>query len=196
MQTTPNTKPKIDIKKASSIYEILIGFTIITKGFEELPHFHNHPFSVGFIFFAGVFIILATAFHHQFEKRVRHSGGIFHILEGLVEIITAIILFQGIKRMIPMILFFIGLVYLSLGIIEHFQTPQNREHLMRRFSFWMGFAFILFASSLSIFNALTTNKLPAYIVCVLMVWGGVLLVFMRDKHFKKDAPFLKAFKVD
>lgn len=100
------TKPKG--KFNPQMAEYFIGLSLLIKGYEELPHFSHYPFSIGFIFFAGVFIILGTRFHHHLEKRIRHSGGLFHVLEGLVEIITAIILFQGLKKMIPFFSLLLG----------------------------------------------------------------------------------------
>lgn len=184
-------KFKLKAQKFLKIYEYIIGVTIILKGTEELPHFHHHPLSVGFIFFAGVFIILATTFHHQFEKRVKHGQGVFHILEGMVEMITAFILFQGTKKMIPFFLFFIGVVYFIMGIVEHYQTPENKERLMRQFGFWMGFAFITFSCAISIFNLLTTNKPAVYLMTVLMVWIGWFLIYLKNTKFDPKNKFHK-----
>lgn len=167
------------------IVEYFTGISIITKGFEELPHFGERPFSVSFIFFAGIFIILGARFHNLAAKYLRKPTACFNIIEGTVEIISAVILFKKPTSLIPYFLAFIGLTYLGIGIVRILETPNNKYRLWCIFITWMGIACTIFGFFIISINALSgLHKPPAYILAGLYSISGPCILLFRKKIFK------------
>jgi hypothetical protein len=113
-------------ERLGKIAEYSIGLTLLSKGWEEAEHLDRFPVRVVFIFLAAVFVIVGTTFHHLLENKVKNSAGLFHILEGVVEIMCASILLEKGKHWIPAFLAFIGLYYLSQGLVQFLTNDDNR----------------------------------------------------------------------
>lgn len=67
-----------------AIAHYLTGAVVILKGYEKSEHFHKHPFITIALFALGAFIIIATVFHHFFEKHVKEFKTLLHGCESLV----------------------------------------------------------------------------------------------------------------
>ena len=74
---------------AAEFAGICIGAQILSKAFDKLHDFSHYPVHVGFLFFAGVFVIVGSLFHRPLEKRIKNSHALFHLAEGLVMIVSA-----------------------------------------------------------------------------------------------------------
>lgn len=121
---------------------IALGFQILVKGYEKLPYFSHFPLHIGFLFLAGGFIIFGTLFHHRLEKRFKNVHALFHLIEGAVLIVSALILFEKGKIRIPLFMLFIGLIYLALGIFSYSINRANNVRIGRSFLLWLGRAFM------------------------------------------------------
>ena len=102
---------------AEPVAGICIGVQILSKGFDKLDHFSHHPFSVGFLFFAGGFVILGSLLHVRLERRIKNLHGLFHLAEGLAMIVSALVLLDGGKVRLPAFIAFAGCLYVVLGIV-------------------------------------------------------------------------------
>ena len=153
-----------------------IGFTVLVKGWAEAEHIRHFPFRVVFILLAGAFIILGASFSHFFEKRIRNFSGLFHLLEGIVEIIVATILLQRGSYWIPIFLAFIGLVYFSMGLAQLLAEEGEKKGAMLRLRGVLAIVFIVFGTGIAVFNALTEFKLPVLICGAVLVIAGILIL--------------------
>ncbi|MCX6557719.1 MAG: hypothetical protein NTW95_09875 [Candidatus Aminicenantes bacterium] len=174
-------KEKQDAKNAfiAKFADYVIGFTLLSKGWEEAEHIHHFPLRVVFIFLAGAFIILGASFSHFFEKRIRNFSGLFHLLEGIVEILVATILLQRGRHWIPVFLAFIGLVYFSMGLAQLLAGEGKQKEAMMRLRIAFGIVFIVFGAGMATLNALTEFKLPVLICCAVLVVAGIIILSRR-----------------
>lgn len=134
--------PKQRDRLLSDLPGILLSIQILVKGVEKLPYFSHFPLHVGFLFLAGGFIIFGTLFHNHLEKRVKNVHALFHLIEGAVLIVSALILFEKGKIRIPLFILFIGFCYLAIGIFFYCVKPPNRERASRHFLRWSGRVFL------------------------------------------------------
>lgn len=174
-------KVKQDAKNAfiAKLADYIIGVTLLIKGWEEAEHIRHFPFRVVLIFLAGAFIILGASFSHFFEKRIRNFSGLFHLLEGIVEILIATILLQRGRHWIPIFLAFIGLVYFSMGLAQLLAGEGKQKEAMMRLRIAFGIVFIVFGAGLAALNALTEFKLPVLICCAVLVVAGIFILSRR-----------------
>jgi hypothetical protein len=175
-------KAKQDAKQEfiAKIADYAIGVTLLTKGWEEAEHIRHFPLRVAFIFLAGAFIIAGTSFSHFLEKRIRNFSGLFHLLEGIVEILVATILLQRGRHWIPVFLAFVGLMYVSIGLVQLLAGEGKQKEAMMRLRTAFGSAFIVFGASVAAINALTEPKLPVMICSALLVIMGIFIVHRRS----------------
>jgi hypothetical protein len=156
-----------------------IAFTILSKGFEESAHFEHYPLRVGFIFFAGLFVLAGALLYGRIEQRIHHFAAIFHVLEGLVEILCATLFLVRGSRWLPVFLFFIGAMYVFIGAIQFFCRHNDPQATMLRLKPYLGGAFIIFAAAVSAVNALTSRSRVVFIMTAFVVGIGLFLVFWR-----------------
>jgi Ca2+/H+ antiporter len=167
------------------IGEYAIGVGLLAKGWAEAERLGRFPFRVAFIVLAGVFVVAAATIHPRLEKRTRNVGGLVLALEGLVEIVSATILLEEGKHWIPVFLAFIGLVYLSLGLVRFLAGPARREEAMRRLRAGLGIAFIVFAVVIAFVNVLIEPKIELFLTCAVMIVLGIFILRKRGAPAQK-----------
>jgi len=188
-------KEKQDAKNAfiAKVADYAIGVWVLTKGWEEAEHFGHFPFRVVFIFLAGAFIILGASFSRFFEKRIRNFPGLFHLLEGIVEILVATILLQRGRHWIPVFLAFIGLVYFSMGLAQLLAGEGKQKEAMMRLRTPLGIVFVVFGAGLAVFNALMEFKLPVLISSAVLVVAGIFILSRRGVPLNKRSQLASRF---
>jgi peptidoglycan/LPS O-acetylase OafA/YrhL len=170
---------------AERFSEYAIGITLLLKSWEDAPHFHHFPLRVIFIFLAGLFIIIGTKFHNQLAEKAKSLPGVFHLLEGLAEIIAASIFFEEGKRWSPPFFALIGFYFCSLGLVVLLAKEGKREKAFCRLRIFQGIAFIVFAVALAVANALIQPK-PVVMICsALLVFVGMSLILRRNAPLRK-----------
>jgi hypothetical protein len=146
-------KNQIFLKQgAAEIAGLVIGIQILVKAWEKIPYFCHNPLHVGFLFLAGVFVMGGSIFHHKLEKRVRNVHALFHIIEGCVFVVTALLFFEKGRFRMPVFLIFIGCLYVVLGVIEFKMKDEKDIKFGRRMLRGMGVVFLAFGSSAIAWN--------------------------------------------
>ncbi|HRI19652.1 MAG TPA: hypothetical protein PLA68_01805 [Panacibacter sp.] len=79
---------------AEKLSHYLTGFIVILKGIDKAEHFKEHPFIVILLFILGAFIIVATYFHHFFERKVKEFKTLIHITEAVVLLLVTYYYFE------------------------------------------------------------------------------------------------------
>ena len=116
----------------------MIGLTILMKGYAKLEHTHGRLGEVIPIFAAGVFIILGAALHHKLDKRIKNFAATFHIAEGIALFFVGAVFSREGGSQLQYFYFFIGIVYMVIGILFLFSDRDNRERLGLRIQLWCG----------------------------------------------------------
>ena len=168
-------------EKLVRIPEYGIGLILLSKGWEEAEHLEQFPVRVVVIFLAAVFVIAGATFHRQLERRIKNSTGLFHILEGVVEIICATILLEKGKHWLPIFLAFLGLFYLSGGLVQLLTGAENRERAERRLRMCQAVAFIVFAVATALATSLTDREPMVYLMDVFFVAVGISILVRKGR---------------
>ena len=94
------------LKKRNQLRETLshylTGIIVLIKGYEKSEHFHEHPYIVIAFFLLGAFIIVATYFHHFFEKQVKEFRSLLHVTEFVVLCLVSYYYWQEGKKALPL----------------------------------------------------------------------------------------------
>jgi uncharacterized membrane protein HdeD (DUF308 family) len=171
--------------RVEKISEYAAGLTLLSKGWEEAERFKEFPAWVIFIFAAGAFVIVGTIVQEKLEHKLRSARGLFHALEGVVEIIGAAILLDKGKHWIPLFLGFVGLLYLSGGLVELLTRPEKRERAERRLRVVQAIAFIAFAIATAAWTTFTDRELMVYVIAVVLIAGGTMILKRKGRPMKK-----------
>jgi hypothetical protein len=182
MDQSPKEKMSARLEK---IPEYSIGLILLSKGWDEVEHFSRFPVWVAFIFLAAVFVIVGTMFHDRLERKVKNSAGLFHILEGVVEIICATVLLEKGKHWLPIFLVFLGLCYLSGGLVQFLTGAENLERAQRRLRIFQAIAFIIFAVATSVFNSLADGEPMVYLTDGVFVAAGIFILAKKGVPRKR-----------
>lgn len=169
---------------AESISHYLIGMALIMKGIVKAEHFGFLRFSVLFVIAAGAFIVLGAVFQRSIERRIRNFTALFHVAEGIALGLIGFLLLEESTRL-PYFLFFIGLMYLAVGIFLLFTDHAGRAKLAPRLAAVMGSAFLLFAATAVVLNTLHARNGWAYFTAGLMAVVGIFLLVARQRLFRK-----------
>ncbi len=94
----------------------LTGGIVLLKGYDKSEHFHEHPVIVVALFLLGAFIIIATAFHRSFEKRVADFKTLLHLAEFIVLCLVSYYYWQEGKKAIPFIYLIAAVANLMVAI--------------------------------------------------------------------------------
>lgn len=167
------------------ITELGIGLTLLSKGWEHVEEFERFPLWVAFIFAAGLFVIAGAVFHERLERRIKNSSGLFHLLEGVVEISCGAILFGKGKHWIPIFLIFLGLVYLSVGLVHLLNKPENRERAERRLRMYQAAAFILFGAATAVLATMKGREPMVYLMDAVLVGSGIFILARKGVRAKR-----------
>jgi hypothetical protein len=105
-----------------------IGVQILAKGMEKLESLGHHPVLVSSLLLLGGFVLVAAFLPHWLEKHIPHVHALFHVAEGVAMNLSAVLLFEKGRVRIPMILAFVGLLYMVAGYLES-RSPAEKERL-------------------------------------------------------------------
>jgi MFS family permease len=130
------------VQWAAAIGGFCLGLQILVKASEKVPYFDEHPFRIGFLLAAGVFVTAGSLVFHRLERRMPHLHGLFHLIEGCVLVVSASLLFEKGKIRMPLVILFLGILYVVLGAATYWITPRNQDRVGRRLLKWMGTAFL------------------------------------------------------
>lgn len=108
-----------------SIAHYLTGAVVIMKGYEKSAHFHEHPFITIALFVLGVFIIIATIFHHWFENRVKSFKSLLHTCEFLVLSLVTYYYYSEGKLALPTVYLLAAIGHLVAAIIFYRKKLQQ-----------------------------------------------------------------------
>jgi len=172
------------------ISHYLIGFSILAKGYAKLEHYQHQLGEIIFIFLAGIFIILGAAFHHKLEKRIKNFSASFHIAEGAAFLMVGWILFKEGSVRLHYFCFFIGAVYIMIGLTFLFGKKDNKEKQQLRLQLWIGTAFLGAGLLAFILNQLHNTSTWATVISVIMICVGLLMA-VRSKLKKQAGVFSK-----
>jgi len=181
-------QPDISLERsdvAERFSEYAIGIMLLLKGWEDVPHFRHFPYRVIFIFLAGLFIIAGTKFQNQLAERAKSLPGIFHLLEGLVEIIVASMLLEEGKHWRPLFLALAGLYFCGLGLVHLLAKEGKREKAFRCLRIIQGITFIIFSITVAVANALSDPRAEVLVSAALLAFFGIILLVKRVTHQRK-----------
>jgi hypothetical protein len=170
---------------AEELAGLLIGIQILFKAIDKWPYFSHYPVHVSLLLLAGLFVTLGSLFHHLLEKRVKHVHALFHLIEGLVFMVIALLLFEKGKFRLPAFLFFIGFFYMILGVIGYRINKENYQRLGKLLVTWMGIAFFTFGLVAVVWNWNYDKDPWVFSVAALMVIVGFLYLLFTDWILKK-----------
>jgi hypothetical protein len=183
-QKTEPMPPSPGPAKRSAMFErishCLVGLTLVMKGVDKAEHFSDHPLTVLYLFAAGAFIILGTAFHHALEKRIRNFVALFHVAEGTSVILVGLVLLEKSSRL-PYFLFFIGAAYLGLGGFEFFTDAGSRKRLRPVLLAVMAAAFLVAAALAVTLNLFGSKNTWVFITAGVMAVMAAYMLLARKK---------------
>ena len=168
------------------ISHALVGLTLLLKGWDKAEHFNSHPFTVVFLFAAGVFIILGAAFHHQIEKKIPNFTALFHVAEGIALVLIGFALLEKSSRL-PYFYLFAGVIYQGLGGFEFFTDADEKKRLRPLLFIVMGTVFLLAAIVFLAFNFFNSRDTWAYITTGVFAVMGIFLLLIRKRKFSSAA---------
>ena len=166
---------------AAEIAGVALGMQIIAKAFDKLPYFSHFPIHVGFLFFAGVFVTLGSLFHRLLEKRIKKIHPLFHLTEGLVFIISAVLLFEKGKLRMPAFILFIGFLYIVIGVMGYKLNETNFKRVGNKLFKWLGLFFLLFGSAAVFLNWNYDRDIWVFIISALFILFGLLYLIFTKK---------------
>lgn len=170
---------------ATEITGFALGFQILVSALDRLDEFQIHPFQVSFLIIAAVFVIAGTFLHKKLKPYVKNIDVFFQITEGIVSVLSAILMFEEGKSRIPYFIFFIGLVLILLGIIR-LKINQGNWHLYgKKVIKYIGLAFLIFGSGAIIINTIRDKNGWVYFTSGLFLFMGVLYFVFNNWVFEK-----------
>lgn len=167
------------------ISHALVGLTLVLKGVDKAAHFNSHPFTVVFLFAAGAFIILGTAFHHPLQRKITNFTALFRFAEGIALILIGLIFLEKSSRL-PYFFFFAGIIYLGLGLFEFFTDPEEKKRLRPLLLTVLGTVFLFAAAVFLAFNFFNSGNTWAYIVAGVIAVMGIFLLVIRKRKTNSD----------
>lgn len=187
MPDTDSTKSRGISRENLNHY--LIGFVILAKGYAKLEHHHGRFGEIILIFLAGIFIILGTALHHRLEKWIRNFTATFHVAEGLALIFIGVIFLREGGSQLQYFYFFLGVVYLVIGLLFFFVKDENKERLRAWVQLWIGIAFLAAGFLTFLLNRIYAGSSWANVVS--LVFAGAGLVMIVRRVLKKETRILR-----
>jgi hypothetical protein len=153
----------------------LIGVQILLKGIEKVESLGQHPLIVASLLLLGSFVLVASFLPLWLEKRIKHAHALLHCAKGVAMNLSAILLFEKGKLRIPIILVFIGLLYIVIGYVES-KPQEQRERLAGPVLKGTAWAALAGGVSLALFTALGDRDPWALGVAGLLVVVGVTML--------------------
>lgn len=172
-----------------SFNHFLIGFVILLKGFAKLEHHHDRPVEIVLIFLAGIFVVLGTAFHAGLEKRIRNFTATFHLAEGLALVFIGVIYLREGGSELHYFYFFIGTVYLAIGLAFLFSREEKKERLRKKIQLWIGIAFLAAGAVTFAMNRISGGSPWENVIALIFSGAGLTMIVRRIG--KKESRILK-----
>jgi hypothetical protein len=175
-------------QRAVDIPAVIIGVQIFTKGWTKLDHFGHHPMLVAFLLLTGAFVIIGSIVTAWLERRIAHAHALFHAAEGMAFGVSALILLEKGKLRMPLLLLFIGCVYLVFGVfgfLESRTDARQKERLAALGRLVLAVAFLLAGILLAGSTAAGDRDVWAFgtsaLLAAIGVVGLVLLLVRRRR---------------
>ena len=162
--------------RIEGLAEYGIGFYLLTKGWDKAAHFHEYPFQVIFIFFAGLLIIAGASQRQRIEKKTPNFRGIIDMLEGSAQIVVGSILLGEGDHFLPAFFAFVGLLFLSRGLTFLMAKEPKREAALKTYRLFAGIGMIVFGLSIAGLNAMTERKTVVYAATALLMVIGTITI--------------------
>lgn len=179
MSISDRTKKRAPLLQNLSHY--LIGFSILAKGIDKLEHYHHQVAEVIIIFLAGIFIIGGTAFHARFARRIKNFTATFYAAEGLALFIIGWILWEEGSSRLSYFYFFIGLVFLVIGITFFVTKEKKKEEIQSRVQLWVGITFLAAGIISFILNQINDKNAWVNVISLVFVGAGLMMI-IRSKR--------------
>jgi hypothetical protein len=167
---------------------LIIGVQILTKGWIKLDDFAHHRMLVACLLLTGAFVIVGSVLTVWLEKRIAHAHALFHAAEGMAFGMSAIILFEKGKLRMPLLLLFIGCVYLVLGAFGFLESridTRQKERLAALGRLVLAAAFLAAGILLAGFTAAGDRNVWAFgtsaVLAAIGMVGLVLLLVRRRR---------------
>jgi len=180
---TPETHkmPDTDTPKSlqilrSNLGHYLIGFAILMKGYAKLEDHHGSLGEIIPIFFAGIFIVLGGAFHHKLEKRIKNFTATFHVAEGIALIFIGVIFLREGSSLLQYFYFFLGVVYLVIGLLFFFVKEENKKRMETQAQLWIGIVFLLAGLLAFLLNLVHNNGVWAIAISLVISAAGIVMI--------------------
>lgn len=167
----------------------LIGFVILAKGYAKLEHRHDRLLEIILIFLAGIFIILGAAFHRRIAKKIRNFTATFHVAEGIALLFIGVIFQKEGDSQVQYFYFFLGLVYLVIGLLLFFVREEKKQRVRRQIQLWIGIAFLAAGIVTFLINRINDGDAWANVVSLVFAVVGLIMVGRRIR--KKESRILK-----
>lgn len=165
-------------KLATEFAGFLIGVQILLKALDKMKYFSEYPVHVCFLFAAALFVMAGSIYNGLKRKESAHSHALFHLIEGVVLVICAIILFEEGKFRLPAFIAFIGCLYVLMGIIGYKLNKDNFRQLGKPILRWVGSAFILFGLIAVIWNWNYDKDKWVFIISGMFILIGAFYAFL------------------
>ena len=165
---------------------VIIGVQILVKGWEKLADFGHHPFLVTLLLLLGGFVVVGAFLTPWLEKRIPNAHALFHAVEGVAISLSAIVLLEKGKLRIPILLLFVGLLYVILGFVES-RPPARRAQLFGPMLRFFGWAFLAAGLVLAGFTAFGDHNVWALGTAGILAIIGAALVLLRPRLARRLA---------
>ena len=172
-----------------SFNHFLIGFAILAKGIAKLEHHHDRPVEIVLIFLAGIFIFMGTVFHARLEKRIQNFTATFHLAEGLALVFIGVIYLREEGSEVQYFYFFLGIVYLAIGLAFFFSGEEKKERLRRQMRLWIGIAFLAAGAVTFVMNRISEGSPWANVIALIFAGAGLTMIVRKIR--KRENRILK-----
>jgi hypothetical protein len=111
-----------------TVAHYLTAFVVLMKGFDKVTVPGKTPYAV-ILIVIGMIILFGTAFHHRFEKMLRHFKGIVFFLEAITLGIVGYLYVKEGKDFIQYICFAAAIMFvIASGVyFTKARTPETRH---------------------------------------------------------------------
>jgi ABC-type proline/glycine betaine transport system permease subunit len=106
----------------------MTGGIVILKGVAKSDHFHEHPLVPIFLIAIGIFILVATFFHHWFAKRVTEFKSLLYTCEAIALLVVSYSYFSMGKKFLPICFFICSLAYFVIAYVLHLKKVKSLKN--------------------------------------------------------------------
>jgi hypothetical protein len=168
-------------EKTATLSHVLIGLAILAKGADKLDHWTHAPVRVSAIFAVGLFVLAGGIFHRPLGKKIRNFTSLFHIAEGLALGFAGWIFLETKGSKIPYFLFFLGVVYIAIGLALFTTGDAEKEKMAKRLSVILGIILIAAAGVTVAVDVVFFRDPWMFVTAGVMAVVGAFLLIIRPR---------------